>query len=232
MCPGSHSSATFSTTCSFPAWSSPSHDFHLFWGFFLTFPRCLAWEQQYPQFLPAPQPGSLLCIHTQRQVRTWAGAHGVGNRCTQHSPRARWPIWPWEPARSPTHLFSLWCLMILCWSCLSAVRAAPKWAECPSHSRLERTRTASVLMYLLFSWRQQSPGYSLDENRTKLSITFLHNFRFGLYKGKVGKRKGWGKTAGREGTLHSWGEWIDTGALIQPLTVTKMPLRSGSPLTF
>lgn len=38
MCPGSHSSATFSTTCSFSAWSSPSHDFHLFWGFFLTFP--------------------------------------------------------------------------------------------------------------------------------------------------------------------------------------------------
>lgn len=177
MCPRSHSSATFPTTRSFPACSPLSHYFHLFWGFFLTLLSIQAWEQQRPQLLPAPRPGSLLCIRTHRQVHMAAGARagryargtgarGVGHRCTQHSPRARRPVWPWEPARSPAHLFSLWRLMILCWSCLPAVcQRGPKMSRTPTPRKAGKDthcqcsdvftfQLTSTVSRIQFGWKQ------------------------------------------------------------------------------
>lgn len=58
-------------------------------------------------------------------VCTEAGVHKGGwERCTvgwstQNFTRAWWPVW--ETPQSPTALFSLPCLIMLCWSCLSTV---------------------------------------------------------------------------------------------------------------
>lgn len=159
-CPRSHSPTTFP-----PIWSfllcflpvtifiyflAPPHHFSSVFGLRTVIP---------PILLPAPRPERHLCICTheagaQGEAAPGAGEHGNaqvvsthGGGCTWGPAHSFWqPIWAWEPAQSPAHLFSLSCLVILCWSCLSPVgQSRPTMSRMSSPLRSGKEITANVL---------------------------------------------------------------------------------------
>lgn len=119
------------------------------------------------------------------------GARGVGHRCTQHSPRAWRPVWPWEPAQSPAHLFSLRCLMILCWSCLPAVcQRGPKMSRTPTPRKAGKDTHCQCSDVFTFQLTSTVSRFNLDGNsRTKLSITFVLGFTRGRKEREKRMRK-------------------------------------------
>lgn len=99
----------------------------------------------------AAEHGNAQGVSIHRGGRAHAGVHvgkyaqGVGAHEDQ---RARFwqPIWAWEPAERPAHLFSLSCFIIFCWSSLSPVgQSRPTTSRMPSPLRSGKDITANVL---------------------------------------------------------------------------------------